>query len=164
MQFAVVGTGNILLGDEGAGVVAARRLQQVVCSEEVEVVDAGVAFMDVAPLLNGFDRVIVVDAVRGGGEPGKVYRFTLEDIANNETAAISLHDIGIFQAFSMEKLQGRGPREVVFYGIEPGDIRLSLELSGQVLEKIDTVVHMIIDELKTSGAALCQKANYKEAN
>ncbi len=69
----IVGVGNILLKDEGIGVHVVRALQEMSLASpkgEVEVVDGGTSpsAFDTA---EGADKLIIVDAARGGGEPGQ---------------------------------------------------------------------------------------------
>lgn len=149
VRTAVVGVGNILMGDEGAGVeVAARvlekreRLQEI----EIEVLDAGTAFFMIAPDLHRFDRLVIVDAVRAGGAPGSVYRFLPEDVEARD-AGISLHDMGVMEALRLERLAGSLTDNVVLYGIEPMRVELGIGLSEPVRHVIDKVADRILEEL-----------------
>ena len=96
----IVGVGNELLGDEGLGVHVARSLLALKpLPEGVEVIEAGTAFFDVLPDLAGRTRVIIVDAIRMGGEPGAVYRAELDGEPGAEAAkagSLSLHDSGVW--------------------------------------------------------------------
>lgn len=147
-KVAVVGVGNILMGDEGAGIEVIRELEKRV--HNVEVIDAGTAFFALVSDMYRFDKLIVVDVARGGKEPGTVYRFTLED-ARASRQAISLHDIGVVEALKLESLTGRVPDEVVFYGIEPYSIEFTMGLSPVVQEKISYTVDAIVRELAGDG-------------
>jgi hydrogenase maturation protease len=70
-----MGIGNLLMGDDGLRVHAARALTQVELPETVAVLDVGTAFLDILPELEDAERIIVMDAMQAHGEPGTIYRF-----------------------------------------------------------------------------------------
>lgn len=60
----VLGVGNLLLGDEGFGVHAVRRLMAEGAPAWARIVDGGTGGVDLMDLLTDHDRVIVIDALR----------------------------------------------------------------------------------------------------
>ncbi len=84
------------------------------------------------PAIAAADRVIVVDAMKGGGTPGTVYRVAIDDCDNSGPIG-SVHG---FDLKSVLHLVGRAePPEVVVIGIEPEAIGWSMELSAAVVGK-----------------------------
>ena len=84
----IVGVGNVLLKDEGIGVHVVRALQEMSLASpngEVEVVDGGTS-PSAFDSAEGADKLIIVDAARGGGEPGTVYRFTPDEVSGETEA------------------------------------------------------------------------------
>jgi hydrogenase maturation protease len=75
-RVAILGVGNILLKDEGVGIHVIHALQDnpLLTDAGVELIDGGTS-PNVSYLLDGADRLIVIDAVEGGCEPGTIYRF-----------------------------------------------------------------------------------------
>jgi hydrogenase maturation protease len=70
----VAGVGNIFLGDDGFGVEVARRLAGDPARDGVRIADYGIRGLHLAyELLDGYDALILVDAVDRGGPPGTVY-------------------------------------------------------------------------------------------
>ncbi|MGA9677583.1 MAG: hydrogenase maturation protease, partial [Mycobacterium sp.] len=68
----VLGIGNELLGDDGTGITAARRLAPLL-PPEVDLLDGGTLGLLLTPLIAGRDAVLVLDAVAPShGEPGSV--------------------------------------------------------------------------------------------
>lgn len=144
MRTAIVGVGNSLMKDEGVGVHVARALAEVPLPDGVEVIDAGTD-PDVAFDLDGFDRLIVVDAARGGEEPGTVYRFTQEaglDVGNGRQAC---HDVGILGTL---RRVARGAPDVVILAVEPEDVDWGLDLSPVVSQAVPRVVEIVQQELR----------------
>ena len=82
-RIVVVGVGNLLLKDEGVGVHVAQALQKVSSPVDFEVVDGGTS-PDIFPLFEGVEKLIVVDAAMGGGQPGDIYRFTLDALGRED--------------------------------------------------------------------------------
>jgi hydrogenase maturation protease len=73
-RLLIAGIGNIFLGDDAFGVEVAQRLLQRRLPDGVRVVDFGIRGIDLTyALLDGYDAVILVDAVPRGGRPGTLY-------------------------------------------------------------------------------------------
>jgi hydrogenase maturation protease len=73
-RILIAGVGNIFLGDDAFGVEVVGALARQSLSASVCVVDFGIRGLDLAyALLDGYETVILVDAVPRGGEPGQVY-------------------------------------------------------------------------------------------
>ena len=143
----VLGLGNLLLGDEGVGVHAARALlaadvrpgqntgiglalTSVPRDSAVEVLDVGTAILDALPALQTARRIVVIDAVEAGGTPGTIYRFPI-DRAQPQRALAGLHGFDITRALALAGASDE-PRDVVVLGVEPGRIEWSLDLSPAV--------------------------------
>ena len=92
-EILIVGIGNVLLGDDGVGVHAARRLA-LHPPPEVCVLDGGTDFLALLPHLEACDVAVVIDALDAGGPPGTIYRGTVGDLAAPE-ARRSLHEFGL---------------------------------------------------------------------
>jgi len=120
----VLGLGNSILRDDGIGVHAVRRLQQL-APPSCLVIEAGTAVFDFVHLIETADRIIAFDAVEAGGQPGSVYMFGAED-AMFELRKDSLHEFGLIQV--LQTLRHK-PEEIVIVGAEPHIIDWGLELS-----------------------------------
>jgi hydrogenase maturation protease len=76
MKTLVAGFGNVLLGDDGFGVEVIRRLQSRTLPDGTELLDAGIGgFNFVMQLMDGYDRVIIVDAMQRGETAGTLSVF-----------------------------------------------------------------------------------------
>lgn len=143
----VLGIGNLLLKDEGLGIHVASRMMEMHLPQNVEVVDGATAIWDVVSLADSADRLIIVDAVRGGGAPGTIYRLSLDDIAVDEKEPLSLHHIGLPQMLDVCSLIGRKPLTVII-GVEPKEVDFALELSPEVEEKVPQIIELILAEIE----------------
>lgn len=155
MGTIVLGIGNVLLKDEGIGCHVVRALKEIpLCNARV--IEGGtspnILFLEDA------DKLIVVDAAKGGGGPGEIYRFRLDDIALEQKPFLSLHDIGLIDNLLLMRLL-HNIGETIIIGVEPKEIEWGLELSPELQEKIPRIVETILAELNSStnrkGAARC---------
>ena len=144
MTTLVLGLGNLLLGDEGVGVHAARALRAEPGELNAEVLDVGTALLDALPALERAGRVVVVDAVQAGGPPGSVYRIDFADVERPGVIA-GLHGFDLSRALA---LAGRDDSpEVIVIGVEPEQIGWSLELSRPVSAAMPDVLEAVRQEV-----------------
>ena len=144
MKTLILGMGNLLLCDEGVGVHVARALSQRSLPPDVAVVEAGTAFLDVLPDIEKADRILLVDAMEGGGAPGSVYRVPFDECLHPEMLA-SLHGLDISRVLFMAG-NNRAP-EVTVFGIEPALIEWGTELSPAIKRVMPAVEQAILHEL-----------------
>ena len=145
-RIAVVGVGNLLLKDEGIGVHIARALQQMDIPQDTKIIDGGTS-PDLPYYINGADKLVIIDAVKGGSKPGTVYRFHPGDVNIESEEMVSVHELGLEQSLKIMGLMGRKPREIVIIGIEPGEIDWGTELSAELQQKIPEIVNIVLKEI-----------------
>ena len=151
-RVAVIGVGNILMGDEGLGVHALAPLEGGLgeLARSVEVVDAGTALVDVIDDYVECDAILLIDAVRGGGEPGAIYRFEPQALDGQGRTGVmtSLHEISVLDALDLARLGGREIPKLRVVGMEPETVKRSLEMSKTVRERLPQLVETVLDELR----------------
>ena len=154
-RIVVLGVGNILLKDEGIGVRVAEEIKRrYEFPENVDIVDGGTQGLWLMPTIQETDRLIVVDAVLGGGEPGTIYRLEREDLPTGLRAKQSAHDSDLVEALNLCNLLGNGPKSVVVIGIQPQDIQpYGLELTEKIASKIEDLIVLVLGELEKLGIA-----------
>jgi len=148
----VVGIGNVLLRDEGIGCHVVHALEGI-SLPDVEIIDGGTC-PDVLQLLEGADKLVIVDAVKGGGTPGQIYRFHLEDITLEQRPLLSLHDMGLVDSLMLMQLWHPdfiGTGEIVIIGVESREINWGLELSPELREKMPQIIDAILSELNNTN-------------
>ena len=156
-RVAIIGVGNILMGDDGVGVRVIERLQQQPLPEGVELFDAGTAVQDVFAKVADCAQLIVIDAVKAGGAPSEVHCFDLDpDLIGSNGAALSLHDINLVSALRLRMLTGDPIPPVRVLGVEPGRIDTSLELSNEVRASVPEVAALALHEAGQAVRACMQ--------
>lgn len=154
MGTIILGVGNILLKDEGIGCHVVQALKEISLSD-TKVIDGGTSPEVLFP--ENTDKLIIVDAAKGGGMPGEIYRFELDDIASEQQPFLSLHQMTIIANLLLIKAWRDIP-ETVIIAVEPKEIGLGLELSPELREKTPRIVQMILAELDNvdrKGEARC---------
>jgi hydrogenase maturation protease len=146
MRNLVLGLGNLLLADEGVGVHVAQQLLAAEHIDDLVVLDVGNAVLDAMPAIAAADRVIVVDAMQGGGPPGTVYRVPIDDCLNAGLIG-SVHGFDIKSVLHL--LGRREPPEIIVIGIEPEVIGWSMELSGAVAAALPDVITSVRQEVSS---------------
>ena len=78
---AIVGLGNVLMGDDAFGPYVVASLQaHYDFPEGVELIDAGTPGHELSVYLDGRDVLIVVDAVQAAGSPGDLRSYTGDEV------------------------------------------------------------------------------------
>ncbi|PIU83034.1 MAG: hydrogenase maturation protease [Elusimicrobia bacterium CG06_land_8_20_14_3_00_38_11] len=157
---AVVGFGNILMGDEGVGihVVKELQMQNAKCKiRDVEFIDGGTSALDIILSLKDIDKLVVIDAVKNGGIPGEIYKFhnftipcedKFSQFQNSGMQKTSLHDLNLVDALKIAEKLGTLPKEIVFIGVEPKEIEPKMGLSEELKTKIPEIIKTVLCEVK----------------
>jgi len=143
----IIGIGNLILRDEGVGVHAVRALEEQSLPPQVEVIEGGTALMELLPAIRDAERIIVIDALRGGEKPGTIYRLSPEDLMVETERPLSLHQVGLLEVLGMARQLGGDP-EAVIIGVEPKEITWGTELTPEVEAKLPQVIEAVLAELK----------------
>ena len=143
----VMGIGNLLLRDEGVGVHLAQELTRMELGyTNLDIIEAGTC-PDILSLLSpGVDKLIIVDAVKGGNEPGTLYKLSMADLDANPAAPLSLHEVGVVENLKIMSLLGKQPKSMVVIGVEPKTIGYGLELSLEVAKRLPEIVELVLKE------------------
>lgn len=150
----VLGIGCTLYSDEGFGVRVVEKMQrEYEFPDNVLLVDGGVLGINLLGLISKPKHLIVVDAIRNKGRPGDVYRLKGDDIPERIRAKNSLHQVDFLEALTLCQALEHVP-ETVIVGVEPEDIEtLSMELTPITQSKVDTMIDMVLEEIKRVGGA-----------
>lgn len=123
----IVGIGNILKGDDGAGPLICQQLKQAKISAEL--IDAGTVPENyIQPIIKKAPQnLLVIDAIDFRGEPGSIKIFKPEQL---DSIVISTHSLspGLFVDLVCKNVSV----DVYFIGIQPAQILLGQPVSQKV--------------------------------
>lgn len=134
MNILFIGIGNDFRRDDGVGLVAVRGLQARFCSRPEwffwESSGEGTALMS---SWQGFDCVVMIDAVMKRGEPGRIVHLSgSENHFPSDFFKYSSHAFSLAEAVEMARVLGRLPREIHVFGIEGADFGFGEGLSPAI--------------------------------
>jgi hydrogenase maturation protease len=124
MRVLIAGVGNVLRGDDGFGVEVLRRLERDLAgTDSVRFFESGIAGVSlVQQLLDGYDGLVILDAVDRGASPGTVFVLAPEAAALGppvgESRAIDLHQADPEGVLHMAAALGVLPRRVWIVGCQ----------------------------------------------
>lgn len=159
-RILVMGVGNPLMRDEGVGPRVVELLRSGYdFPDNVEVVDAGTMGFMILDVMRGFDRMIVVDAVKGTGHPaGTVFLLTPDEIAPNQVMH-SLHDTRLVDVLQAAELIDITP-ETIAVGVQIDAIEeWVLELSEPVEKAVPVAAAAVLEQLKERGVEPAPRAD-----
>ena len=144
----IVGIGHERRGDDAIGLLVARRLADSP-ADNLRVIEHGGDGMDLLFAWEGADRVVLIDAVVSGGEPGLVHRLDAshEALPAALFSSTSTHALGLAEAVGLGRSLGRLPPRVIVYGIEGACFDTGSTPTEPVLGAVDEVVRRIREEI-----------------
>jgi hydrogenase maturation protease len=146
----IAGVGNIFLGDDAFGVEVAQRLARRPQPDGVRVVDFGIRGLDLAyALLDGYDAVVLVDALPRGGPPGTLYVLEPDaaPAAPGTGAVIEAHGMDPAKVLQMVAALGGQVERLLVVGCEPRPPEewadMDMEMSRPVRAAVDEAVPLV---------------------
>jgi len=127
----VLGVGNPIMADDGVGLALLAAVQAARPDDRIEYVDGGTGGMELIPVVQDADRLLILDAV-AGKLPGQVIELTGDQVPRMLSAKLSPHQVGLLDVFTAARLLGREPAEVEVVGVTPQVVDLSLDMSPPV--------------------------------
>ncbi len=148
-QILIIGVGQEWRGDDAAGLLVVRRLRQLAGSR-VTILENSGSMSDLSAAWQESAAVILIDAVRGGGRPGGIYRFPVHEkpLPADLFTATSTHAWGVAQAVALGQVLKELPPHLVVYGIEGRDFGLGREVSPEVARAVPEVARRIRQEFQ----------------
>jgi len=142
----VLGIGNSLRSDDGIGIHVIEALRNEDLGHKIDLKE-GLSGLDILGAIAGYEKVIMIDAIKSGGEPGTVYKLSVGDLYAQKTLhTFSTHDFDIPTMLKLGRdlYPGMIPTDIVIIAVEADDIETFSETCTPGVEKaIQEVVHLI---------------------
>ena len=154
VRVLVAGVGNVFLGDDGFGVEVARRLAAEQVPDGVCVADYGIRAVHLAyDLLDGYDALVLVDALGRGDEPGTLYAIEPDPGgALSGSPVVDAHGMTPDTVLGLFGTLGGGLDRTVVVGCEPADCSEGMELSATVAGAVGPALALVREVLAEIGA------------
>lgn len=141
----IVGIGNRMRGDDALGCMIAEKLAG---RSDMEVIEHDGEPASLIERWQGFDRVILIDAVVSGKAAGTIFRVDLRDQKlSGLSRNASTHAFGVAEAVELARALGKLPRQIIFYGIEAGHFSTGGGLSPIINSALEKIKKQIEEEL-----------------
>lgn len=161
-QTLIIGVGNPWRGDDGVGLAVTRQLHDRGLPKGTRVIEHlgdGTHLMD---LWENENKVVVVDAAHGGGQPGTLYRFDLSETGLTKAPGVgnklptlgmltqklghSSHLFGVAEAIALAYVINRLPRQLIVFAVEGSSFDYGISLSAKVAKTVENLVKQILME------------------
>ena len=146
----VLALGNPLRGDDGAGAAIIENLETIDLPENIVLMDGGTPGLETVLLMQGYDRVIVIDAAEMQLPPGTWRQFT-PDMVRLQSRDMylrgTLHYAGLAEALALGEAMGLLPSEIIIFGIQPQEVGWEIGLTPPVQAAIPAVSMAITEVL-----------------
>jgi hydrogenase maturation protease len=144
----ILGLGNPLRGDDGVGPRVVDLLKREGLPAGKEAIDAGAAGFELLDLLDGPQRVIIVDAADVGLEAGQFARFTPDEVELGRAAGKpASHQAGLAEVLALARALARPLPEIVILGVQPGSLDWGAGLTAEVNAALPLLVEAILREV-----------------
>ena len=147
---AVVGIGNSLLTDDGAGIHTLERFSREHADEGVCCLDGGTVGLALLNRLANLDGLVALDAMILGKKPGSVTVLVGEDMDSHlRNQRGSVHEVGLSDLMDALRLRGELPPHRALIGIEPADMDWGTEPTPSVaaaVPKAAALAHDLVCE------------------
>ena len=148
-MLTVIGCGNSNRSDDGVGVFVAQSLQAYLRRhprDNVRVLDAGTAGVEVMYQARGARQLIIVDAATTGTEPGAIFKVPGDQLTSDAEPSLGQHSFRWDHALAAghKIFRDAFPDDVTVYLIESANLGLGLELTEPVRES----AHKVIDDIR----------------
>jgi hydrogenase maturation protease len=142
----IIGIGNSLMTDDGAGIHVIEALQRCDLPDNIELMDGGTLGFTLLESVENADRLIVVDAANLGAAPGAVQLFENEamDAYLSSCRRSSVHEVNLMDVMSAAKFRGTMPRDYAMVGIQPAEVDWGSEPTQAVARGVQEAVEIVL--------------------
>jgi len=143
MKTLILGVGNFLLKDEGVGIHVIHALEKEPLPPDVNLIDGGTGGLHLLGWLQGYDRIIMIDAALDDNPPGTM-RLIHPRYASDFPPLMSAHEIGLRDMIAAMCLTNDLP-EILLIVISVTNIK---EIGTDISPEIQAVLPEIIQTVK----------------
>ena len=151
-EVTILGVGNVILKDEGFGVRVAEYLDHnYTFPDSVQIVDGGTLGIELTQYVTGTNKLLVIDSINGGAEPGTVFRFHNDAIMEHFQDKLSAHEVGIQDVLALLTVTGHKIPDVIVIGAQPFDVEAGVGLSDGMQALLPQIVEQALKDLGNWG-------------
>jgi len=142
-------TGYPYTCDTGFGYHVAKVLEEMDLPENVECIEVGESASEFPHLIDGMDKMIVVDVFQINAEPGTIVCLSPEEVPVTVNGVTDVAKFHLIETLEQIKMSGNCP-ETLFIGVVPKDVHTpDIQLSPEIESKIPEVIKLIMEKINT---------------
>jgi hydrogenase maturation protease len=146
-KIVVLALGNLIRSDDGVGLFALRELEKDPSLPDcVTLVEGGTKGLELLPYISEATRLLVLDAVDVGAQPGTVFRIEGQDLRALPGNG-SVHELALADILNALRIMGQEPEEALVLGVQPSTTALGTTLSPLVQRALPAFVEAVLIEL-----------------
>lgn len=138
----------MLRSDDGVGLHVIEALRKEETGDNIDLIEA-VSGLDILDAIKGYDRIILVDAIKTGGEPGTIHELSLKDIQDKHTNySFSTHlnmDLQTMFELGNRLFPGKIPKDIRVIAIEAEDVTT---ISDKCTPAVECVIPKAVEIIK----------------
>jgi hydrogenase maturation protease len=151
-RILVAGIGNIFLGDDGFGPEVVRIAAISPDDPRVRVIDYGIRGMHLAyDLLDGWDTLVLVDAIPGRGSPGSLHVFQADHESDSPATTVDAHSMDPAAVFASLRALGGTPPYTVVVGCEAQSVEEGIGLTEPVANAVPRAARAVEEIVAALG-------------
>lgn len=144
----VVGVGNEVRGDDGAGLQVARCVRDLARGSAIDVHELQDDPMRLLDVWVRRDAVVLADTMHSGAPPGTIRRLdaSTEPLPVQLRGAASTHAGGLAEAIELGRALGRLPRKVIVFAVEGRRFEAGAGLSEELIAVVPRLAELVLSE------------------
>jgi hydrogenase maturation protease len=148
----VIGLGNMILQDDAIGLYVTETIKEHYRFEpQIDLLDGGTAGLDLLPVIEGYEKVLFVDAVDAGEPPGAIVILEGDAIPSFLAAQVSVHHVGLSDLLFAARMADLLPAEVCLVGIQPESVGIGVEVTDILRRRLDLLLTTVLERLQKWG-------------
>ena len=147
----IIGLGNPLMADDGLGIDVLNQLRAFEFHPSIELVDGGTWGMNLLPIIEEHDHVLLLDAINTGVKPGSLIILERDDIPRYLSTKVSPHQVDLRDVLAVAEFRGKLPVHTVAMGLQPEVIEMRTGLSPSVRHGKDKLILSVFSRLAAWG-------------
>ena len=117
----------------------------------MQIVDGGTLGIELTQYVTGTNKLLVIDSINGGAEPGTVFRFHNDAIMEHFQDKLSAHEVGIQDVLALLTVTGHKIPDVIVIGAQPFDVEAGVGLSDGMQALLPQIVEQALKDLGNWG-------------
>ena len=152
-KILIIGLGNMLMSDDGLGVVALKALyKKYKQHNKISFLDVGTSVLNYVTDIANTETLIAIDAITTGHHAGTIYRIDNKDFDSlgHHYFSLDSHYSSLFETVALSRKLTGFPSRILIYGIEPHTCEVGCFISTHVkksLKRLLKIVQRDIDSI-----------------